>query len=119
MWELPDCPPSIDGRLDTCYPRDVIAANWRLYNGEEVDPRALNISDAELALLPRQLAGVKMLAQNWGWKVVYADPLAVVLVRSVDRFHRLVGLNLPVIKGDAAVLGRYPFPDQPPALAGF
>jgi len=113
LWELPDCPPSIDGRLDTCYSRDVISANWRLYNGEEVDPRALNIAEAELALLPRRLAGVKMLVQELGWRAVYADPLAVVLVRSLDRFPRLRGLSLPVIRGDDAVMGREPFPDQP------
>ena len=118
LWELPDCPPSVDGRLDTCYSRDVISANWSLYNGEEVDPRALKISEAELALLPRQLAGVKMLIQDWGWKAVYADPLAVVLVRRVDRFPRLTGLSLPVIRGDDAVMGREPFPDQPSPRIG-
>lgn len=118
LWELPDCRPSIDGRLDTCYSRDIITANWRLYNGEEVDPRAFNISEAELALLPRRLAGVKMLVQDLGWKAVYADPLAVVLVRRVERFPRLSGLRLPVIREGAAVMGRYPFPDQPPSLAG-
>lgn len=118
LWELPDCPPSIDGRLDTCYSRDVIVANWRLYNGEEVAPRDLNVSEAQLALLPRQLAGVRMLVQNLGWKPVYADSLAVVLVRSVECFPRLSGLSLPVIREDSAIVDRYPFPDQPPSLAG-
>jgi hypothetical protein len=118
LWELPDCPPSIDGRLDTCYSRDVISANWRLYNGQEVDSRALGISKAELALLPRQLAGVQVLIQEWGWKAVYVDPLAVVLVRQPNRFPRLFGLSLPVIMGDDVMQGREPFPDHPSRRIG-
>ena len=118
LWELPDCSPSIDGRLDTCYSHDVISANWSLYNGQEVDPRALNISEAELALLPRQLAGVRMLIQEWGWKAVYADPLAVVLVRRLDLFPRLFGLRLPVVRGNDVIAGREPFPDHPSRRIG-
>ena len=118
LWELPNCPPSIDGRLDTCYSHDVITANWQLYNGEEVDPRVLNLSHAELALLPRHIAGVNLLAQKLGWKVVYADPLAVVLVRCVEHFPRLSGLKLPILVEDIAVRSRFPFPDQPPVLSG-
>ena len=34
LWELPDSRVSIDGRLDTCYPLDVIAAHWNFYNAE-------------------------------------------------------------------------------------
>ena len=113
LWELPDCPPSIDGRLDTCYSRDVISANWNLYNGEAVDPRVLPLSDADIALLPRNLAGVKMLVEDLGWQAAYADPLAVVLVRQPGRFPRLSGTSLPLIRGSEAVEGREPFPDRP------
>ncbi len=113
LWELPDCPPSIDGRLDTCYSRDVISANWNLYNGESVDSRVLPLSDADIALLPRNLAGVKMLVEDLGWQAAYADPLAVVLVRQPGRFPRLSGTSLPLIRGSEAVEGREPFPDRP------
>ncbi|HZP60613.1 MAG TPA: hypothetical protein VFB27_09860, partial [Opitutaceae bacterium] len=34
LWELPENPVSFDGRLDTVYPGDVMAAHWRLYRGE-------------------------------------------------------------------------------------
>lgn len=118
LWELPDCPPSIDGRLDTCYPPEVISANWRLYNGEAVDPKVLDLSKAELALLPRRLAGVSMLIRDFGWKAVHADPLAVVLVRDLARFPAFSGLSLPVMLDEKAVAGREPFPDRPSVRVG-
>lgn len=117
LWQLPDCSPSIDGRLDTCYTRRVIAAHWNFYNGETVDPAALDLARADLALLPAKLVGAHHLAQAADWKVVYVDPLAVVLVRGAERFPKLAGINLPVQQGEEVVQGREPFPDLCPRLA--
>ena len=109
LWELPDCPVSIDGRLDTAYPHDVISAHWQLYRGEAVDPAVLNIDMADLALLPH-LPGTERLVTQLGWKVAYADPLAAVLVRDPARFPNLGKLTLPVLQGPEATTGRAPFP---------
>jgi hypothetical protein len=115
LWELPDSRVSIDGRLDTCYPPDVIAAHWKFYNGETFDPGALDLSRADFALLPSKLAGSLALAKQGGWQAVYFDNLAVVLVRNVNQFPRLGGLKLP-LQGDAsATEGRATFPDHLPA----
>jgi hypothetical protein len=116
LWELPDCSPSIDGRLDTCYSRNVIAAHWNFYNGQSVDTNALNISQADVALLPMKLVGAVNLSKVPGWKTVYVDFLAVVLVRDVERFPKLAGLNLPVKESEKAIRGREPFPNMNPRL---
>ncbi len=117
LWELPECSPSIDGRLDTCYTRKVISAHWNFYNGEPVDQAALDFSRADLALLPATLVGSANLAKMPGWKAVYADPLAVVLVRNIERFPKLTGRNLPVIESERVLSGREPFPKLNPRLA--
>ncbi len=64
LWDLPDSRVSIDGRLDTCYPSDVIAAHWKFYNGEPFDRAALDLSRADFALLPSKLAGSLALAKR-------------------------------------------------------
>ena len=100
LWELPDSRVSIDGRLDTCYPPDVIAAHWKFYNAEPFDRGALDLSRADFALLPSKLAGSLALAKQDGWQAVYYDNLAVVLVKNVKQFPKLARLKLPV-EGDA------------------
>jgi hypothetical protein len=114
IFELPECPPSIDGRLDTCYSRELIAAHWRFYNGEPFDQKILNSEKADLALLPRNLAGTVELAKRPGWKAVYFDDLAVILARDPGRFPALRQLALPVAGPAAATQGRARFPDQGP-----
>jgi hypothetical protein len=118
LWELPDSRVSLDGRLDTCYPRDVINAHWKFYNDEPADKTALDIDRADFALLPVNLAGALALVKEHGWEAVYLDGLAVVLVKNPDQFPKLNGLirlTLP-IKGEAqATLGRAPFPVLPSA----
>jgi hypothetical protein len=116
LWQLPDCSPSIDGRLDTCYSRNVIAAHWNFYNGEPVDANALDLSRADLALLPAKLFGAQELSKKPGWKVVYTDPLAVILVRDAARFPKLAGIVHPVTAADEAIRGREPFPKINPRL---
>lgn len=116
LWELPESRVSIDGRLDTCYPQNVIAAHWKFYNGESFDQGALDLSRADFALLPSKLAGSLVLARQDGWQPVYFDNLAVVLVKDVRQFPKLTGLRLPV-QGDAsATEGRAAFPNNPPTV---
>lgn len=112
LWELPECSPSIDGRLDTCYSRKLIAAHWNFYNGDIVAPDVLDIARADLALLPAKLVGTHNLSQSPEWKVVYADPLATLLVRNMERFPKLAGINVPIIGAEGVVQGREPFPDS-------
>jgi hypothetical protein len=114
IFELPACPPSIDGRLDTCYSRELIAAHWKFYNGEPFDQKVLNPDDADLALLPANLVGTVELAKRPGWRAVYYDDLAVVLAREPERFPALRQLALPVEGPAATTHGRTRFPDQSP-----
>ena len=115
LWELPGSRVSIDGRLDTCYPPEVIAAHWKFYNGEPFDRAALDLSRADFALLPSKLAGALQLAKQDGWQAVYFDNLAVVLVKNMNQFPKLAGLNLPVQGNSNATEGRAAFPDHLPA----
>ncbi len=114
IFHLPDCPPSVDGRLDTCYSRELIAAHWKLYTGEPLDDSVLNPDQADIALLVSKLAGTAELAHRPGWQVVYFDDLAAVVVRQPSRFPGLGGLTLPVEAPKTATLGRAPFPDKNP-----
>jgi hypothetical protein len=116
LWELPDSRVSLDGRLDTCYPRDVINAHWKFYNDEPMAGNALDLNRADFALLPVNLAGGLALVKEHGWSAVYLDDLAVVVVKDPTQFPKLNGLirlTFP-IKGDAqATQGRAPFPALP------
>jgi len=112
LWELPDSRVSIDGRLDTCYPREVISAQLKFYNAEPFDPAALDLSRADFALLPSDMTSALQLAQRGGWQAVYFDDRALVLVKNAGQFSKLSGLKLPV-EGVGATRGRAPFPDRP------
>jgi hypothetical protein len=114
IFELPGCPPSMDGRLDTCYSRELIDAHWKFYNGEPFVENVLDVDQADLALLPANLAGTAALAQRPGWTVIYQDDLAAILARDVGRFPELNSLSLPVAGSKSAVLGRAPFPNLSP-----
>ena len=109
IFHLPDCPPSIDGRLDTCYSRELIDAHWKFFRGEPVDAKVLNLDEADLALLPSSIAGGYALAKRPGWKVVYYDDTAMLLVRNPDRFPALTQLTLPVAGPKSASRGRRAF----------
>jgi len=114
IFRLPGCPPSLDGRLDTCYSHELIDAHWRFYNGEPFDEHVLDIDQADFALLPANLAGAQALARRPGWQVIYYDDLAVVEARDVGRFSQLHSLSLPMVGAKSAVLGRMPFPGRNP-----
>ncbi|EEF62618.1 hypothetical protein [Pedosphaera parvula] len=114
IFHLPECPPSLDGRLDTCYSRAQIAAQWKFYKSEPYDTRVFNPDDADLALLPRNLAGTQALSFRPGWKTVYMDETAVILARNVQNFPRLSELTLPVIGPRSAGQERVAFADHNP-----
>ena len=112
IFHLPDCPPSIDGRLDACYSRAIIAAHWQLYNGDIVDQSVLPINQADFALLPSKLAGVEALRLRPGWQIAYFDETAVVLAHHPESFPGLNGLRLPIEGPKEASLGRASFADR-------
>ena len=114
IWNLPDSHVSIDGRLDSAYPANVITAHWNFYNAEPFDTNVLNLAKADFALLPSHLAGALALAKNDGWQPVYFDNLAVVLVKDPKQFPELAGLKLPEQGGLGAMQGREAFPNQLP-----
>ena len=114
IFHLPECSPSIDGRLDTCYPRELIAAHWKFYNNEPFDRSVLNPDEADFALLPSNLAGALSLREQPGWKAVYFDDVAVVLVRRPERFPRLKELSLPVQGEKSLTTGRAAFANASP-----
>jgi hypothetical protein len=114
IFHLPDCPPSIDGRLDTCYSRELIAAHWKFFNGEPFDQNILNPEAADLALLPSNLAGAKALAKLPDWRAIYFDDTAVILARNWERFPALAHLTLPVQGPKNAGVGRIAFSDHNP-----
>ena len=90
-------------------------AHWRLYAGQTPGP-ALDLTRAEIALLPTGSAGASYLRKA-GWTLVYADPLASVLLRDPAHYPTLAKSTLPVSGGRQAVRGRAPFPDAPPRLS--
>ena len=112
LWELPDSRISIDGRLDTCYPREVIAAQMKFYNAKPFDPTALDLKQADFALLPSDMASAVQLAQHGGWQAVYFDNRALVLVKNAGQFPKLSGMKLPV-EAVGMTNGWAPFPDRP------
>jgi hypothetical protein len=114
IFHLPQNPPSLDGRLDTCYSRALIAAQWSFYNDKPFDKTVFNPDEADLALLPANLAGAHTLASHPGWRAVYFDDTAVVLARNVERFPKLNGLQLPVAGSNSAVKEHAAFADYNP-----
>jgi hypothetical protein len=114
LWELPRNPVSFDGRFDTGYPQPVIAAHWDFYDGKGMSPD-VNWSEADLALLPTDGGGVRLLLQA-GWRPVYRDPLATILVPARGRHAAFMAGLPPARSGNEAVQGRKSFPDSPPLL---
>jgi hypothetical protein len=114
IFQLPNCAPSIDGRLDACYSHSLIVAHWKLYNGEDVDEKVLSIDAADLALLPSKLAGTLALRNRPGWRVVYFDETAALLARDVKRFNGLNGVQMPVQGPKEVSSGRISFPNMSP-----
>jgi len=118
IWELPENPPSIDGRLDTCYPRALIEAHWDFYNERPYDASVLDLSKADIAIIPQDLACVRTFFAMPDWKPVYRDNLAAVFVRDASRFPKLSKLaQIPVLHDDRPIAGLVPFPNTRSASA--
>ena len=117
LWELPACRVSFDGRLDTCYPRRVIEAHWRFYDGEPGWQTDLPLEQADLALLPTGGGAMGLLLRDYGWTLVYQDPLASVAAADPSRHAGLAGAAV-ILRGPEALVGRDPFPHQMSARAG-
>jgi len=115
IWELPDSRVSIDGRLDTCYPREVFDAQWNFYNAEMSKQPVLNLEQADFALLPPKMAGAVWLWKQGGWQPVYHDDVAVVLVKDLKQFPLLAGLQATVQGSAESAKGRTAFPNAPSA----
>ena len=113
IWELPDSPVSIDGRLDTCYPRSLLTEHWKFFDGKPVDAKVFDIDAADYAILRTDVVGLTTLKNSTNWAAVYEDPLTVVFVRDIDRFPSLSKLQLPVRSSREALAARSPFPDKP------
>jgi hypothetical protein len=112
IWELPESPVSIDGRLDTCYPRPLLREHWNFYDGKPVDRKILDVSQADFALLRSDVVGILTLKHDPAWTVVYQDPLSVVLVRNLKQFRKLQDKELPVTTPLISLSKRDPFPKQ-------
>lgn len=115
LWELPDSRVSIDGRLDTCYSRTLLAEHWKFFDGKPFDPAVLNLDAADYALLRSDTVGSSHLEKRPGWTLVYQDPLALVFVRERARFPKLAALTKRVTRGPEALVGREAFPNALPA----
>jgi hypothetical protein len=109
IWELPGCRVSIDGRLDTCYPKSVIDAHWRIFRGDEdrIGSESLTVR-ADWALLPHSLPGVERLLRSGEWTPVFSDGVAVLLAKT--RSPHLAN-GAPATAGPRFV----PFPDRGPS----
>ena len=64
----------------------VFAAHWNFYNAELFRQPALDLEQADFALLPPNMAGAVMLWKQRGWQPVYSDDTAVVLVKNMKQF---------------------------------
>jgi hypothetical protein len=79
-WYLPEYPVAIDGRTDL-YGDDINLRYFKLINAEiplDTDPMFAN---AQTILLPANSTMAEALTTIPGFKMVYRDDLAIVLVR--------------------------------------
>jgi len=116
LWALPQCRVSLDGRLDTCYPRRVIDAHWRFYATGRAPTADLDLTQADLALLRTDLPGTAAMAADPAWAVVYRSPLATVLAKVRDG-NPAPGSPVATHDTEGRAPDSVPFPDTVPALA--
>jgi hypothetical protein len=106
---------SIDGRLDTCYPHDLIREHWSFLDGLPFNKNVLDVNRADVALLSTGDPGwMTLLSQDHSWTLAYRDNISVVLVRDPKRFPGLQSVALPVEAPASLLTGREPFPDAIP-----
>ena len=107
LWMLPDSRVSLDGRLDTCYSRGLIAEHWRFFHDGVLPKETFSIDRADWALVPTGGAASAALAGTMTWRRSYGDRLAEVFVNTA----RLAATGSLVFGGPAATQGRESFPD--------
>ena len=85
IWHFgPGLQVSMDGRRETVYSDDVVAAHMKFYFGERDEWRYADELGAEYVLLPAGLPSVRRLQQN-GWLTMCAGAEAVLLSRHDTR----------------------------------
>lgn len=108
LWELPQFRTSFDGRLDTCYPRDLIEAHWAFYYDGVIPKKAFDLSQADIVLIPPSIAANDTLKAHPHWRIIYQDLLSTVYLNTTRNTN---WTRPPVRKGLDATRGNARFPD--------
>jgi hypothetical protein len=104
LWELPQFKTSFDGRLDTCYPRDLIEAHWAFYYDGIVPETAFDLSQADIVLIPPSLAANDTLKALPNWHIIYQDLLCTIYLnttRNTDWTRPLTRKGLEATRGNS------------------
>ena len=97
IWHLgPRVQVSIDGRRETVYAPEVLAANLDLEAGRGEWNRLFEFEAPDLVLLPASSAGASRMRAEADWVVVYEDSLAVVFVPEGSDLALVADSDLPV-----------------------
>lgn len=103
LWELPQFKTSFDGRLDTCYPRDLIEAHWAFYYKGIVPDTAFDLDQADIVLIPPALAANDTLKVLPHWRIIYQDLLCTVYLNSTRNpkwTHPIMRKSLDATRGN-------------------
>lgn len=109
LWEMSNSPVSFDGRLDTCYPRDIIEAHWKLYFEGTLPETVFDFSQTELILIPHDLAIEPILETLPSWRLIYQDRLANVYLNTN---HNNEWTRPLIQQGAEATTGSVSFPNK-------
>jgi hypothetical protein len=82
LWELPQFKTSFDGRLDTCYPLDLINAHWRFFYDGILSEKAFDLDQADIILIPPWIAANRTLKTLPNWRKIYQDPLSTIYLNT-------------------------------------
>lgn len=114
IWELPTSRVSFDGRLDTCYPRDLIEAHWALYYDGKIPEDTFDFNQADLALIPPGIALNDTLKALPSWQLIYQDPLAKIYL---NRERNADWKKATQYRKADALVGNAGFPNERSELA--
>ena len=108
LWELPQFKTSFDGRLDTCYPPELIEAHWAFYHKGILPKKAFDINQVDIVLIPPELAANDTLKALPHWRIIYQDLLGIIYLNTT----RNPEWTQPTVrKGLEATRGKSHFPD--------
>ena len=108
IWELPTSKVSFDGRLDTCYPRELIEAHWALYYKGVLPTEAFDFDQTDLVIIPSGLALNDTLRDLTNWQLIYQDPLAKIYLNQATKPD---WQQATTYRKSDAIWGNVPFPD--------